>query len=97
MKDRQPTSQVFTQYLKENDVRISMDGKGAWRDNVFVERPWHSVKYEEVYLNAYDSVAHARSSLKQYFVFYNLNRKHQVLKATPDQLYYESIRPPEAG
>ncbi len=82
--------------LKQHDVRISLDGKGAWRDNVFVERLWRAVKYEEVYLNAYESMADARQSLQTYFGFYNLNRKHQTLKATPDQAYYESIRLPEA-
>jgi len=92
----QYTSEAFTKVLKNHDIRISMDGKGAWRDNVFVERLWRSVKYEEVYLNAYDSMPHARQSLKKYFEFYNLNRKHQVLKATPNQAYYESIRLPEA-
>ena len=64
-----------------------MDGKGAWRDNVFVERLWRSVKYEEVYLTAYESMADVKQSLKKYFEFYNQNRKHQTLKATPDQFY----------
>ena len=74
-----------------------MDGKGAWWDNVFVERLWRSVKYEEVYLNAYESMAGAKQSLKNYFEFYNQSRKHQTLKATPDQVYYESISLPEAA
>ncbi len=91
------TGDVFTGVLKSNEIRISMDGKGAWRDNVFVERLWRSVKYEEVYLNAYDSMADAKQSLKKYFEFYNQNRKHQTLKATPDRVYYESIRLPEAA
>ena len=91
------TSDAFIDVLKDNDIGISMDGKGAWRDNVFVERLWRSVKYEEVYLNAYESMADARQSLKKYFEFYNQNRKHQTLKATPDQVYYESIRLPEAA
>ena len=93
----QYTSESFTQVLKQHDVCISMDGKGAWRVNVFVERLWRAVKYEEVYLNAYESMADARQSLKKFFEFYNLNRKHQTLKATPDQVYYKSIRLPEAG
>ncbi len=93
----QYTGDAFTEVLKKNEIRISMDGKGAWRDNVFVERLWRSVKYEEVYLNAYDSMADAKQSLKKYFKFYNQNRKHQTLKATPDQVYYESIRLPEVG
>ena len=70
---------------------ISMDGKGAWKDNVFVERLWRSVKYEEVYLNAYESASEAKQSLAKYFHFYNKNRKHQTLMATPDQVYYESV------
>ena len=81
----------FTGALKSHDIAISMDGKGAWRDNVFVERLWRSVKYEEVYLNAYESLNEARQSLKKYFRFYNQNRKHQTLKAVPDQVYYASI------
>ena len=93
----QYTSEAFTKVLKNQGIDISMDGKGAWRDNVFVERLWRSVKYEEVYLNAYESVAQARQSLAKYFQFYNKNRKHQTLKATPDQVYYESIKLPETG
>jgi putative transposase len=93
----QYSSEAFTDVLKDNDIDISMDGKGAWRDNVFVERLWRSVKYEEVYLNAYESMADARQSLKKYFEFYNQSRKHQTLKATPDQVYYESISLPEAA
>jgi len=88
----QYTSEVFTKVLAKNDIDISMDGKGAWRDNVFVERLWRSVKYEEVYLNAYESMDEAKQSLKKYFQFYNQERKHQTLKAKPDQVYYESIR-----
>jgi len=93
----QYTSEAFTQVLKDNDIRISMDGKGAWRDNVFVERLWRSVKYEEVYLNAYESMSEAKQSLQKYFKFYNQNRKHQTLKAKPDQVYYESIKLPKAA
>jgi putative transposase len=74
-----------------------MDGKGAWRDNVFVERLWRSVKYEEVYLNAYESASEAKQSLAKYFQFYNGNRIHQTLKATPDQVFYEGIRLPKTG
>jgi len=82
------TSEEFTGVLKSNDIRISMDGKGRWVDNVFVERLWRSVKYEEVYLKAYDSVAEARESLGQYFKFYNTERRHQSLeKQTPDSVY----------
>jgi putative transposase len=93
----QYTSDVFIEVLEDNDIDISMDGKGAWRDNVFVERLWRSVKYEEVYLNAYESMADARQSLKSYFEFYNQSRKHQTLKATPDRVYYESIGLPEVA
>jgi len=85
------TSTSFTETLLDQDIRISMDGKGAWRDNVFVERLWRSVKYEEVYLKAYESMADAKQSLKDYFEFYNQQRKHQTLKSKPDQVYYESI------
>jgi putative transposase len=86
------TSQAFTGLLKENEIRISMDGKGAWRDNVFVERLWRSVKYEEVYLHAYDSVSSAKAGLDRYFRFYNGRRPHSSLdRQTPDQVYFESL------
>ena len=66
-----------------------MDGKGAWRDNVFVERLWRSIKYEEVYLKAYDSVAEARASIGRYLAFYNGRRPHSILdRRTPDQAYF---------
>jgi transposase InsO family protein len=65
------TSTAFTGLLTDNAIAISMDGRGAWRDNVFVERLWRSVKYEEVYLKAYDTVAEARTSIGCYFSFYN--------------------------
>jgi putative transposase len=93
----QYTGEAFTEVLKKNEIRISMDGKGAWRDNVFVERLWRSVKYEEIYLNAYESMGEAKQSLKKYFNFYNQSRKHQTLKATPDRVYDESIRLAEAA
>jgi len=93
----QYTSEAFTAVLKANDIAISMDGKGAWRDHVFVERLWRSVKYEEVYLKAYESVVEARQSLKNYFEFYNQRRKHQTLKATPHQVYDESIQLPKVA
>ncbi len=91
------TSTAFTETLLNQDIRISMDGKGAWRDNVFVERLWRSVKYEEVYLKAYESMADAKQSLKNYFEYYNQQRKHQTLKSKPDQVYYESIKLAEAA
>jgi putative transposase len=82
------TSKDFTSVLKKNHIKISRDGKGRWVDNVFVERLWRSVKYEEVYLKAYDSVAKARYSLGQYFEFYNTERRHQSLgEQTPDTIY----------
>ena len=84
------TSEEFTRVLKHNDIRISMDGKGRWVDNVFVERLWRTVKYEEVYLKAYDSIADARRSLAEYFGFYNTERLHQSLgKQTPDNVYFQ--------
>jgi putative transposase len=83
------TSVGFISALKERAIAISMDGKGAWRDNVFVERLWRSVKYEEVYLRAYASVSEARASLERYFTFYNTRRPHQALDGmTPDQAYF---------
>ena len=86
------TSEAFTGVLIENQIAISMDGKGAWRDNVFVERIWKSVKYEEVYLRAYDSVADARASLGRYLDFYNRRRPHSSLDAkTPDEAYFNHL------
>jgi putative transposase len=85
------TGNDFTGVLKSNDINISMDGKGRWVDNVFVERLWRSVKYEEVYLKAYDSVGDARRSLTAYFEFYNTKRRHQSLdELTPDTVYFET-------
>ena len=73
-------------------IAISMDGKGAWRDNVFVERLWRSVKYEEVYLRAYDSIGDARASIGRYLGIYNSRRPHSSLDgATPDQAYFNSL------
>jgi putative transposase len=83
------TSIDFTGVLLDEKVSISMDGKGAWRDNVFVERLWRSVKYEEVYLRAYESVSEARNSLGRYLAFYNERRPHSSLDGrTPDEAYY---------
>ena len=88
------TSTAFTGLLIKNGIQISMDGKGAWRDNVFVERIWKSVKYEEVYLKAYANVPEARSSLGKYLAFYNAIRPHQSLgRQTPDQAYFKSLQP----
>ncbi len=86
------TSAAFTGLLQDNGIAISMDGRGSWRDNVFVERLWRSVKYEEVYLRAYDSVAEARASIGRYLGFYNAKRPHSSLDArTPDQAYFNHL------
>jgi putative transposase len=83
------TSTDFTKVLLAKEIQISMDGKGAWRDNVFVERLWKSIKYEEVYLRAYDTVSHARASIGRYLDFYNGRRPHSRLgRQTPDQAYF---------
>jgi putative transposase len=82
------TSAAFPDVLLKASVAISMDGKGSWRDNVFVERLWRSVKYQEVYLKAYNTVAEARASIANYFRFYNSRRPHSSLdRLTPDQVY----------
>ena len=86
------TGSAFTGVLANNGIAISMDGKGAWRDNVFVERLWRSVKYEEVYLRAYDSVSEARASIGRYLTFYNGRRPHSSLDgSTPDQAYFNPL------
>jgi putative transposase len=92
------TSAAFTGLLLENKIAISMDGRGSWRDNVFVERLWRSVKYEEVYLRAYGSVGEARASLGRYLVFYNALRPHSSLDArTPDHAYFNHLPQPVAA
>jgi putative transposase len=86
------TSAAFTGVLLNNAIAISMDGKGSWRDNVFVERIWKSVKYEEVYLKAYASVGEARSSISRYLDFYNRERPHSSLdRRTPDEAYFDQL------
>ncbi len=93
------TSEAFTGVLKAHNIRISMDGKGRWMEraacpegyNVFIERLWRSVKYEEVYLKAYEDLHEARVSLQQYFDFYNQKRRHQTLDCTPDNQYYTNL------
>jgi putative transposase len=83
------TCEAFTDVLRKSDIKISMDGKGAWRDNVFVERLWRTVKYEEVYLHAYDSVSEARTSIGRYLDLYNHRRPHSSLDGmTPDRAYF---------
>ena len=85
------TSEAFTGILSSQEIRISMDGKGSWMDNVFIERMWKSVKYEEVYFKAYSSIAEARQELGVYFEFYNRKRWHQSLdNRTPDEVYWTS-------
>lgn len=83
------TSGEFTGLLQANGIAISMDGKGCWRDNVFVERLWKSIKYEEVYLKAYDSVGEAKANLAAYLRFYNERRPHRALDGqSPDAVYF---------
>jgi len=85
-------SAQFTGVLLREKIAISMDGRGAWRDNVIVERLWRSVKYEEVYLRAYVGVSEARSSIGQYLSFYNGRRPHSSLDAkTPNQTYFDNL------
>ena len=92
------TSEAFTGVLKAAGIRISMDGKGRWVDNVFVERLWRSLKYEEVYLKAYETVAEARLNIGNYFRFYNRERRHRSLdRQTPDQAYEGSVMWPAAA
>jgi putative transposase len=86
------TSQAFTEVLLKAGIAISMDGRGSWRDNVFVERLWRSVKYEEVYLKAYETVSEARASIGRYLAFYNGRRPHSSLdRQTPDQAYFTRL------
>ena len=84
------TSDAFTGVLKAHSIAISMDGKGRWVDNVFVERLWRSVKYEDVYLRAYETPGQLRVGLTRYFQFYNARRRHSALdRRTPDAVYFE--------
>jgi putative transposase len=86
------TSEAWLERLKNADVAISMDGKGRWIDNVFIERLWRSVKYEEVYLHAYANGTEARAALTRYFGFYNAVRSHQSLEyRTPDEVYFTAL------
>lgn len=88
------TSVAFLKALQDAQIAISMDGKGAWRDNVVVERLWRTIKYEEIYLRAYGSVSEARSSLDRYLTFYNRDRPHSSLGGqTPDQVYFNQPTP----
>jgi putative transposase len=86
------TSDAFIGILESHDIDISMDGKGRWMDNVFIERLWWSVKYQDVYLKAYSSIAEARQGLREYFEFYNSRRRHQSLdQRTPDDVYWNTL------
>jgi len=86
------TSEAFTSKLKEHNIRISMDGKGSWRDNVFVERLWRTIKYDEVYLKAYRIVTEARNSIGKYVTLYNQRRPHSSLDGIPsDTFYYQHL------
>ena len=91
------TSAAFTGALLAKGIAISMDGKGAWRDNVFVERLWRTIKYEEVYLRAYDTVSDARSPLGRFIAFYNSRRPHSSLDRQPPDLAYFNRLPPLAA
>jgi putative transposase len=92
------TGTAFVGLAQQHGIQLSMDGKGSWRDNLFVERPWKSVKYEEVYLHAYDSVAEARRGLERYFTFYNQRRPHTALDGqTPDMVYFAPLPQLEAA
>jgi putative transposase len=87
------TATEFVDLVKDSGCKVSMDGRGAWRDNVMVERLWRSVKYERVYLRAYDSVALAQSDIAQYLEWYNSERVHSSLdKQTPDEMYFKTIK-----
>jgi len=90
IESAQFTSMALTSVLHREKVAISMDGRGAWRDNVFVERLWRSVKYEKVYLRAYSSVSDARTSIGRYITFYNGRRPRSLLdRQTPDHVYFD--------
>ena len=92
VESAQFTAGAFTQAVLSRGVRLSMDGKGAWRDNVFVERVWRSIKYEEIYLRAYESVNHARRSIGQYIEQYNRKRPHSSLAdQTPDEAHFATL------
>ena len=91
------TSKGFTNILINHDIRISMDSKGRWLDNVFIERLWRSLKYEEVYIKSYDSVKQARDNIGSYLTFYNQKRLHQSLNyKTPLQVYLDGLKEPKS-
>lgn len=85
------TSEAFTETLQDHNIRISMDGKGRWMDNVFIERLWWSVKYQDIYLKAYSSIAEVRRGLKEYFEFYNRRRHQNLDRRSPDDVYWSTL------
>ena len=92
------TSEEFTGILRSYGIKISMDGRGRWMDNVFIERLWKSVKYEDVYLKAYGSISEARLGLREYFEFYNSRRRHYSLdRRTPDDVYWSTLPQKQAA
>ena len=92
------TCEGFASVLRDHEVAISMDGRGRWLDNVFIERLWRSVKHEEVYLKAYENLVEARRELGAYFHFYNHRRRHQGLAdRTPDEVYWSTLRRQQAA
>ena len=92
------TSAAFTGLLLNHNIRISMDGRGCWRDNIFVERLWRTLKYEEVYLHAYDSVSAAQAGIARYLTLYNSRRPHSSLADhTPDEAYFLPLSLPVAA
>ncbi|GBD98333.1 integrase core domain protein [bacterium BMS3Abin07] len=91
------TSDDFVEILQERGINISMDGKGRWMDNVFIERLWWSVKYQDVYLKAYGSIAEARNGLREYFEFYNRRRHQSLDRRTPDDVYWNTLPPREVA
>jgi putative transposase len=91
------TSSAFTDILTNHTIRISMDGSGRWRDNIFIERLWKTVKYEEVYLKAYESISHAKKELAEFFDRYNARRPHQGLNdRIPDEVYLSTLNVKDA-
>ena len=92
------TSDTFTKVLKDAQIRISMDGKGRWRDNVMIERLWRSLKYECIYLHAFETGSEVRQGLKRWIDFYNMRRPHSKLDdRTPYEAYWQKPRPGYAG
>ena len=92
------TAEVFTNVLRANNIAISMDGKGRWMDNVFIERLWKSVKYEDIYLKGYASMAEVRNGLAIYFKFYNEKRWHNSFdKKTPNMVYFDTLAQRQAA